>query len=341
MLNIELCECDVDDLIMLEQSHLGGKRGSVRSSAQDISIDELVAKYIKSIGKAFNVPSETPQIRAKCIEICGFSNSQTNYPQSEIKGLVPEKLYRPFYGLLTADEGWRFVPAEIAKDRMQLRWSTRSYLDVIAYQNAVLVINLENENYKNTQTGIRKKYGHDLDPYFAFSTKIAGLKNGPLLRLENAFLQLFIINQVSEACKERGSSIKGIEMNREKLLDAFQNLSCINIPELDILGKKVLKAMKIPRATKDLKENLGTVENSLTLKYNQRINNEIIVLTLVSLGVGILSLLKQFDFSDEIIVIALVIYVALGTLIIFILTRTGFLKHLSKLSKFVHRGMIS
>jgi hypothetical protein len=304
MLNIELSKCDVDDLIMLQQSSGEKRQGksqiNVFFKKEDVqpskmSLHELATvHYINPILKAFNgrEKSATPEIphnQARCIEICGFSGSGSSAKS------IPGKYCRQLYGLLAMDEGWRFVPVETAKDRMQLGWRTRDFFNVIAFEETVAVINLEQRvhyKYVTSQRQLKIEYDHEPEPYFEFPTKIAGLKNGALLMLENAFLQLFIIEQFSEKFKKKGKSIRKIEMFREELLTAFQNLSCINIPEIDLLERKVLKAMKVSKVKKELQNKLEQVEDSLVLKYNQRFNRLILWLTVVGTIVAVLTILN-------------------------------------------------
>ena len=305
LLNIELSECDVDDLIMLEQSQVGANEidvlfGDEGVQPRKMSLGTLVTEYIKPILQAFNPAIENPSLlqtthaHARCAELCGFSNSKISNPELMSEELMLNELCKPLYGLLTSDEGWRFVPVETAKDRMQLRWRTRDFFDVIAFEETVVVINLEqcvHEKYIKSQKLLRNQYDHKLEPYFEFSTEIAGLKNGALLMLENAFLQLFIIEQISEKFEKTGKSMREIETFRKELLTAFQNLSCINIPEIDLLEKKVLKAMKVPKGTKDLQNKLEQVENSLVLNYNQRFNSWILWLTVAGSIFAVVSIL--------------------------------------------------
>ena len=312
MLNIELTECDVDDLIMLQQSSVEKRQGKSQINVffvdEDVqpskmSLHELATdRYIKPIQEAFkgsekSATLEIPHNQARCIEICGFSGSVGSAKS------IPGKYCRPLYGLLTMDEGWRFVPVETAKDRMQLGWRTRDFFNVIAFEETVAVINLEQRvhyKYVTSQRQLKIEYDHEPEKYFEFSTKIAGLKNGALLMLENAFLQLFIIEQISDKFEKKGKAIKEIETFRNDLLTALQNLSCVNIPEIDLLEKKVLKAMKVPKGKKELQNKLEQVENSLVLKYNQRFNRLILWLTVVGTIVAVLTILNGIGIIPKI-----------------------------------------
>jgi len=306
LLNIELSECDVDDLIMLEQSQFGANEinvlfGDESVQPRKMSLGTLVTEYIKPILQAFNPAIKNPSLlqtthaHARCAELCGFSNYKISNPELMSEELMLNELCKPLYGLLTSDEGWRFVPVETAKDRMQLRWQTRDFFDVIAFEETVVVINLEqcvHERYIESQKLLRNQYDHKLEPYFTFSNKIAGLKNGALLMLENAFLQLFMIEQISEKFGKKRKWIGEIETYRKELQATFQQLYCINIPEIDLLERKVLKAMKVAKAKKELQNKLEQVEDSLVLKYNQRFNRLILWLTVVGTIVAVLSILN-------------------------------------------------
>ena len=257
------------------------------------SLNKIIDKYITEIWEAFpNVPKEDVFRRHYyCIEICGIANSKIADPN-----LILEEFPKQVYGLLARDEGWRFVPKETAKERLQNKWQTRDFVDSVAFDKSVVFFNLHRQRYKEyqeSQVQVREKYGipKETDP----ETRIAGLNGGPLLNLENAALQFFMIDQISKKFGIERKKIKEIEEFRKELLDAMTDLSLVNqvIPEIDFLQKTILKAMGVPEAIKGLKSKLEEVESSLQLRYNQRFNTLIGYLTGVGVAIAILTVAIQ------------------------------------------------
>lgn len=312
LFNIRLNQCNVDDLIFLEQSLYGKINLSIvfpppfrKSQKTNISLGAVAQTYIDSILSAFGIPIENPKIlRTICVEIRSLSN---------FKMSSPEELFEEFpnqtYGLLVADEGWRFVPSETAKARMQLRWRTRNFLSVVTFVRCVILVNLEenqmHKQYVVSQKQIREKYNQKIEKYFTYSSEIAGLIHGPLFMLENASVQRFIIESALQTAKQiievKLKSVKQILNVREKLSDTLLKLSYIKIPEIGLLGQCVQDAMSISNGIEESKSKLEEVERTLLIRYNQRINRGIIILTIVSLGIGILSMLIEAGLLNQLL----------------------------------------
>jgi hypothetical protein len=301
LFNMKLSQCDSDDLIFLQQSAIGKTKIKVALSPPFGGLREMICSfeevdciYIDKILTALEMTAQDSiRLRSRCLEICSVSNFRIDNPKK-----LFENFPKQMYGLLVADEGWRFVPIKVAKDRIQLKWRTRSFLNVFAFAQSILFINLKrcqmHKKYIESQKQLREKYAHKVEEYFVLAPEIAGLNHGPLLMLENASVQGFIIAQIEEQIVElKLKNIKELLRFREKLLDALLKLSHIKIPEIGLLEQNVQNAMKIPKRIAEAKKKLEDVERTLLIRYNQRINLWIIVLTIVSLGIGILGILLE------------------------------------------------
>lgn len=309
LFNLRLNKCNVDDLIFLQQSLDGRFKISIvfsppfgKPKTSNVSLKEVAQQYVKWTLLAFDVTIEKPKIlTSRCVEVRGFSNLRMDNPE-ELFENFPQQIY----GLLVADEGWRFVPSETAKARFQLKWRTRSFLSVVSFAFCVVLVNLEEKEtykeYATSQQRIRKKYGYEAEEYFSFSPEIAGLKHGPLLMLENASVRRFILEQLSERIIEmKPRSIKELLSVRENFSDAFGKLSRIKIPEMGLLGQTVQEAMMISTGIEEAKKTLEEVERTLVIKYNEKINLRVLILTLVSLGCGILGILIQTGLLNQLL----------------------------------------
>ena len=299
LFNLCLKECEVDDVIFLQ--HTLGDRFKVKVNLPswcelniNCSMREVIKEFITTILRAFGAEDDDPGfLISKCIEIRSISNLVRKDPQE-----LFENFPLQMYGLLVADEGWRYVPFDTVGTRMLHTWRTRSFLNVVCFGECMILINLEEDktciSYQASQKQIREKYGYDVEKYFCFSPEIAGLNHGPLLLLENTSLHRFLLNRVSEQVLEKKSqSLKELLREREKLLDYFDDLSHIKITEIGLLGEKIRHSMFIEESTEDAKKMLEELERTLVIKYNQKINLGVIILALISLGIGIIGILLQ------------------------------------------------
>jgi hypothetical protein len=135
-----------------------------------------------------------------------------------------------------------------------------------------MMINLErssmHEKYVESQKRVRGKYRKETERYFLFSPKIAGLNHGPLLMLENASVQKFLLRELS--MKTVGSIAKGRLRElldiRERLVQVLFELSHIKIPEIGLLGQTIQHAMRVPESIEETEKALESVERALTIK---------------------------------------------------------------------------
>lgn len=306
LLNIKLEDFNVDDLIFLMQclngrfevcnalslfSHTGQQK-------ENVSVKNVIEEYVKIISEALGSTVTKPRVlTAQCIEINSVDVSIEN------PGKVIERFPRQIYGILAADEGWRFVPPEIAKSRLSKQWRTRRFLTVVPFGNSVVVLNFHHgkvhEDYMESQKLLREQCQQQIEEYFTFSPEIAGLNHGPLLVLENALVQRVIMAHSSERMRERKPRrIKEFLRMRDDLADALAKLSRVGIPEVGILGQILQDTMQIGKLSDDLRKRLEEIERTLVIKYNQRINFWLIILALSSLGVGLLTIIMQIGLLD-------------------------------------------
>jgi len=303
LFNTTLSSCDVDQIIFLKQSMHNKFNLGIRlftSSARpqsSMSLLDAMQEYIKPVLHAFNIIAKNPIVMpSTCIEICSLCNAEETRNPERIFQEFPQQIY----GMLVGDEGWRYVPPDAAKARIESRWGTRDFVRVIYFADSIVMMNFEDKRscgYKGSQKAVREKFGCKVEEYFAFSPRIAGLDHGPLLMLENASVQHFIVEEaLARTADAKTKNIKGLLKERERLSDALIRLSLIKIPEIGVLGHRVQEAMDISRRTEELKKRLEEVERTLLIKYNQRINFGLILLSLITLSVGILGLLIELGF---------------------------------------------
>ena len=295
--------CDVDQVIFLKQSIHNRFNLRIRSYTPfarpqlPMSLLEAMREYVKALLLAFNINvKNTTVIPSTCIEIRSLRNVDKTMNPEEIFQSFPQQIY----GMLVGDEGWRYVPQDVARTKMDSRWGTRDFAKVVYFADSVVMINFEDQRscgYRESQKGVREKFGCVVEEYFTTSPKIAGLNHGPLLMLENTFVQYFIVQEaLAKTAKTRIKSIRGLLREREDLLDALGKLSSIKIPEMGALGRRVQEAMHLSKSMEELEKRLDEIERTLLIKYNQKINLGLILLAIITLFLGILELLIQFGF---------------------------------------------
>ena len=304
LFNLHLENCTVDELIFLMQCfndrfEIHVDRAELNElNTNNVFIGEILREYIKLILAAFGLKPDTPDpFKSKCIEISGLSNSEIKDSQTLLN-----RFPRQIYGLLTADEGWRFVPEDVAIEKTNMKWRTRNFVLAIPLHFCVLLINMLNgdthKQYIKSQKLIRTKFGCSLEEYFKIKPKIAGLNHGPLLNLEIASIQYYMLDQALYKITEaKPKSVRDFLTQREELTEALSKLAKFKIPEVRILGENIGKTMLLEDKINNVTRRLEEIERALIVKYNQRINYFIITLTVFGIIFAIFSAsdsIKQF-----------------------------------------------
>jgi hypothetical protein len=300
MFNVKLNNYSTDDLILVRQYFDGREKiktdlyKSVNSDKSSyLTIKEIINHYIVSLSKVFKSKTKPEKtLYTNIFEIGQANNFKTTNPKH-----IVEKFPKQLYGLLTGDEGWRFVPKKRAEEILSINWTTRDFLLVLSFHHCVLLLNFkDSERYKKyleSCNSLTKSYGKKVEDYFTFSPEIAGLNHGPLLILENASVERFLLNELLEA----KANIKKIKISnflkeRDKIIETLNKLSYIDIKEIREMSWLINERMLIINDIKEAKAKLELFEGEILIKYNQRINRLIIFLTILGLVVAGINLIK-------------------------------------------------
>ncbi|MGD8455234.1 MAG: hypothetical protein PVF83_02530 [Anaerolineales bacterium] len=285
----------VDEMIFLAQcveSHNFKLKAEtpdfIQLDSTEVYLEDIMNVYIKAATSTLAAKNITVQATgSRCVEINGLTDNISVDPQK-----LYEEHSREFYGLLTCDEGWRFVPESIAREKTQKQWSTRDFLSTISLGVSILSINCSqgerHEEYTNSQQALRKAFGYPIEGYFAFEPRIAGLNHGILLMIETASIHSFLLDQVLK--KTMVSEIKNIKFlldQQEALIETLSKLQRLRIQEVGALEQNVQESMNVNLKISEVRQRIEDVERILGVKYNQRINNLMIVLTVLGIGIAI------------------------------------------------------
>lgn len=290
LFNVHLENYTVDRLVFLIQCfqdrfkiHVKGPN-VIKLHSNNIFIGNILVEYVKKISAAFGLEPETPHIfKSRCVEIRGLSNSEI----PDAQGLL-DRFPRQIYGLLTTDEGWRSVPENVAIERTNMKWRTRNFFCAVPWRLCVLFINLTggdtHRKYLEYQNLLCNKFGYPIEEYHKSTPTIAGLNHGPLLNLEIASIQYYMLDRVlSKVTKSKRKGIRGFLAQREELIKALSKLAQVKIQEIGILGQNIGKTMGIENKIEEVTKRLEETERTLDIKYNKRINLLMIILAILGL----------------------------------------------------------
>lgn len=220
----------------------------------------------------------------------------------------PEKLLNEnsdkIYGALTGDEGFRFVPTALYKNRMDNNWSSRNFAKAIVYRNNFLLINFNASqtmhNYHDRQHEFGGKYYGGANPYFFVDCKATGVNHGMLFSCETGLIAKTISENVLEnkfSTKHGTTEKTRNEIQRTKtlrkdlilILNRLENV--IQIAELGELDKLVIEGLEITPIIDKIKYLLELLESELDLLYQTSTNRLVNTLTILGLIIALSQLI--------------------------------------------------
>ena len=297
---------DVDDLIFIEHTLYSDKDFKlIISNKPEITTDMPAKKY--SLNCMMNIYKETIQKilphrkvhkadkierYAKCIEIRKIlvNNLKTKIEPLDILNIYPKQMY----GLLCSDEGWRFVPQNLAKERIENNWGSRIFFIAIPHRTGIISVNLWDGDihkvYRDSQKEIREQFGQKVEDYFTVDFEIGGLAHGFLILLESTLIQSYLIDIIDRDVKQIPKNIKKIAELRTKLTGIMEKLRFIRIPEMEVIGKKLSDSIGLDTSYTHIKERLDEIESALSIGYNRATNKWIFILAIFTIFLGLLSL---------------------------------------------------
>jgi hypothetical protein len=301
MFSLQLKDCNTDDIIFLKQCFENRFKMYVNLPSfienkenNELFYREIIDKYTELIYLAIGRVEKTQRmVLTQLIEIRQLSDSNLlGSPQNILK-----EFPKQIYGLLTGDEGWRYVPKDVAISKLSNKWSTREFLSVISFNNSIVIMNLDKEpvfkDYKKVCKELRNKYGQESEKYFIFEPEIAGLNHGPLCVLENASVERFLLNTILEPEPEiKFTGLNIFLKERDEIIDTLNKLSFIEIREISDMARMIKDSMLILKDIKEAEDKLKLFESEILIKYNQRRNHLILLLTILGITITVISLMK-------------------------------------------------
>ncbi|AXB43793.1 hypothetical protein [Amycolatopsis albispora] len=229
-----------------------------------------------------------------CVELRGYDGR----PPDATVAADP----RPFYGLAHGDEGWRFVPREVARQSLGEAWGTRSFVAMYPVSAGIVCLNNKGTVYSAHQTELARRYFGKAEPYFELDTEIGGLDHGGLLVLERVLIRMALAHQwLHRAQRELAEAAdESRAVNRHRLLrgsldDILQMLNSVLPPEVDSLERRLITNMGVERIVRQLDRQAEAMDEETRYAYESTVSNRVtrltvvtVILTVVTIVLGIL-----------------------------------------------------
>jgi hypothetical protein len=210
----------------------------------------------------------------------------------------------PLYGILSGDEGWRWVPEEVAKDRLRFTWSTRTFVKSVALDRTLLQVSSRPATYATEVNQQFEAYGYDLPAHLRIGSAVPGLENGGLFAMEGMIARSVTIKELEAAATEFslaqsptgsiGTFLRSIFNSNAAaaslhytLADRLARIAEPPWWELGQLDRMLRAAFDLERRIERLKWWLGLADAAVHLRYQARMNNLLILLTIVIAAIEI------------------------------------------------------
>ncbi len=232
--------------------------------------------------------SELPDRKAWCVEIRGYDGS----PPGKAVGVDP----RPFYGLATSDEGWRFVPRQVAREALGEPWGTREFVSAYAMASGIICLNNKGAEYAEAQRALAMRYFGAAEPYFDIDSAVAGLDHGMLLVLERVLIRMALaIQWLHRAQEESAGLLAGTRSVNDKhllrgSLDILEMANSALPAEVNLLEQRLAGRMGIDRIIQQLDRHAEAIDDETRYAYESSVNALVTRLTWVAVGLTVITI---------------------------------------------------
>ncbi|WP_410602066.1 hypothetical protein [Amycolatopsis sp. lyj-90] len=222
-----------------------------------------------------------------CVEL----RSHDGHPPAQRVAADP----RPFYGLATSDEGWRFVPREVARDALGPSWGTRSFVAAYTMAGGIVCLNSKDSEYVEHQDELMRGPFGAAEPYFGIDSDIGGLDHGMLFILERVLIRMALADQWLASIRKGASRTR---LLRGSLDDILEMLHSVLPPEVDSLERRLVTSMGVERIIAQLDRQAEAMDEETRYAYENTVSARVtrltvvtVVLTVVTIVLGVLQVL--------------------------------------------------
>lgn len=192
-----------------------------------------------------------------------------------------QEICKQLYGIMTGDEGWRYVPQDVAiKKVFRYSWGSREFVKSYFYGTTTLVLNSKPDHYIESQRVNGKYIYGGSDPYFGIRSCIAGLDHLILEAIEKGFLTLHEIeaqlDHVKFYYKENTEQHKNniilslkrlMGLSSDNDLHDLNELSKIRVTMISVLNTSYSTSQELDDLTRIIFEQNGIIKRFEDLKY--------------------------------------------------------------------------
>ena len=212
---------------------------------------------------------------------------------------------RPYYGLATGDEGWRFVPHDVAREALGPSWGTRTFVAAYTMATGIICLNAKGDEYIDHQHELAVRRFGAPEPYFGIDSEIAGLDHGMLFILERVLIRLALADQwlrrAAEDLQSGGDAASRGKLLRGSLDDILEMLNAALPPEVDSLERRLVTSMGVERIIRQLDRHAEAMDESTRYAYENLVSARVtrltvvtVVLTIVTIVLGVLQVIVSF-----------------------------------------------
>ncbi len=212
---------------------------------------------------------------------------------------------RPYYGLATGDEGWRFVPHDVAREALGPSWGTRTFVAAYTMATGIICLNAKGDEYVDHQHELAVRRFGAPEPYFGIDSDIAGLDHGMLFILERVLIRMALADQwlrrAAEDLQTGGDPASRGQLLRGSLDDILEMLNSALPPEVDSLERRLVTSMGVERIIRQLDRHAEAMDESTRYAYENTVSSRVtrltvvtVVLTVVTIVLGVLQVIVSF-----------------------------------------------
>ncbi len=292
VLSFSVPKATTDQLIYLRQIFVG--TAEFKSSGV---VSKPLKGWSKEIFEAMNCNVGVPE-HSYLIEIKSFA------PYENLDDILSNEAQR-LYGIICGDEGWQFVPKEMAEERLSKQWGSRDFVKFITFGTNAMLINLNRSKgfneYIEPQRQFGEHTGYGINPYFLLDASVAGVNHGVFLSMEMVLVIKTMINSMldkqtglTKGVKYNlGKSIRATKKYRSELMHTLNQIETISITELGEMEQMLVESYKIGEMIEDMKYLLELAESDLDLLYQQNTNRLVNLLTILGLLLSVLGVIIE------------------------------------------------
>ncbi len=339
LLHLSFDNYSTDELIFIKHLFYKEKlQCEITDTTSKISLRDWSREQIQHLDKIIHSRKETSVNQKLDISIeVEFDNSlleiqpiAANNPCIETDAITDAMLY----GLITSDEGWRFIHPDEAAKRMQTKWSLRPFeVFYFLHSNCLILYRDQAEiskEYKYSQLNIFQKYQYvnsegkqsrKYAKYCELSPCIPGVRSMFLFTFQDiSYRRMMIIKAKKRADellknsnKRKSLRVKELRKHQNNLFKEIEK-NVFGAPEMLNIQSILIDSFSIPHLIESLKEKYNRTIILLENENTDTTNKTIRRLTFITIGIGIIqvsiSLLSAQDKCWTYLMISLAVLAA-------------------------------